>query len=151
MPLKSIGMKKILLALFAISSFTTINAQKKAAMVKAPAAAKEVFAKAHPGATGKWEKEDANYEVTFKESGKTMSCIVTPNGSILETETDMPVTSLPAPVAAYIAQHYKGVKVKEAATIVKADGTTKYEANVKGKDVMFDANGKLLSSKKEND
>ena len=143
-------MKKMLFALLTFSVVTVAQAQKKPAMVKAPAAAKEAFAKAHPGATGKWEKEDANYEVTFKESGKTMSCIVTPNGSILETETDMPVTSLPAPVTAYIAQHYKGVKVKEAATIVKADGTTEYEANIKGKDVMFDENGKLLSSKKEN-
>lgn len=144
-------MKKFLILSMAVIGFTSLQAQKNIADSKVPAAAKDAFMKAHPNVAGKWEKEEGAYEVTFKESGKDMSCVITSKGNILETETVMPVTELPAPVTAYIAQHYKGVKVKEAATIVKADGTTEYEAHIKGKDVMFDAAGKVIKSKKEND
>lgn len=145
-------MKKILIFSLAGIGFTSVQAQKNMAASSVPTAAKDAFAKAHPNVTGKWEKEGGNYEVNFTNGGKTMSCVVTSKGSILETETDMAVSELPAPVTAYIAQHYKGVKVKEAATIVKADGTTVYEAEIKGKDVMFDANGKVVKAqKKEND
>jgi uncharacterized membrane protein YkoI len=144
-------MKKILIFSMAIIGFTSLQAQKNIASSKVPAAAKDAFMKAHPNVTGKWEKEEGSYEVTFKESGKDMSCVVDKGGNILETETVVPLSDLPAPVTAYIAKHYKGVKVKEAAIIVKADGTTVYEAEIKGKDVIFDANGKVIKSKKDND
>lgn len=128
-----------------------LHAQKNIAPSKVTAAAKEAFVKAHPNITGKWEKEGTDYEVTFKEGGKDMSCVIDKAGMIKETETVMPASELPAPVTAYIAKHYKGTKVKEAATIVKADGTTVYEAEIKGKDVMFDAQGNPVKTKKDND
>jgi len=43
----------------------------------------------------------------------------------------------------------KGKKVKETAKIQKSDGTTVYEAEVKRKDMIFDASGKLLSEGKD--
>ncbi|MDQ6608681.1 MAG: hypothetical protein M3Y85_02550 [Bacteroidota bacterium] len=144
-------MKKFLILSIAVIGFASVQAQKKMKSVNAPVAAKEAFAKAHPNVTGTWEKEEGNYEVTFKEGGKSMSCVITAAGKVLETETDMAVSELPAAVTSYIAQHYKGAKVKGAATIIKADGTTEYEANIKGKDVMFDANGKVMKAEKEKD
>lgn len=127
------------------------GAQKNISASQVPAASKEAFAKAHPNVTGKWEKEGNDYEVTFKKQGKDMSCVIDKMGSIKETETDMPASELPAAVRAYINKHYKGAKVKEAATIVKADGTTMYEAEIRGKDVFFDAAGNLAKTKKDND
>ncbi|ANE53719.1 hypothetical protein SY85_24885 [Flavisolibacter tropicus] len=115
---------------------------------KVPATVKTSFSKAHPGVTAKWEKEAGNYEVSFKESGNDMSCVIDQQGSILETETDMAVSKLPATITNYIHQHYKGSKIKEAAKIVKANGEINYEAEVGGKDLLFDSSGKFLKEEK---
>lgn len=143
-------MKKMLLSI-AILAAVSVQAQKNLPASKVPSASKEAFAKAHPNVIGKWEKEEGDYEVTFREGGKDMSCVIDKAGKIKETETVIPLSALPAAVTAYIAKHYKGVKVKEAASIVKADGTTTYEVEIKGKDVLFDAAGNLVKTKKDND
>ena len=143
-------MKKMLLSIVLLTVIT-VQAQKNISPDKVPAGTKNAFAKAHPNVIGKWEMEEGEYEVSFKEGGKAMSCVIDKNGMIKETETVIPVSELPAPVSDYIAKHYKGVIVKEAATIVKADGKTIYEAEINGKDVLFDADGKLLKTKKDND
>ena len=48
---------------------------------------------------------------------------------------------MPAPILTAL----QGKKVKEAARIEKADGSTVYEAEVKHKDLIFDASGKMLN------
>ncbi|HSB92326.1 MAG TPA: hypothetical protein VLC28_04375 [Flavitalea sp.] len=144
-------MKKLLSIGLALITVASIHAQNNLASSSVPAATKAAFAKAHPNVNGKWEKEDGNYEVSFKENGKDMSCIIDKNGSIQETETEIPVSELPSPVTGYIAKHYKGIKVKEAAMIVKADGSIVYEAEIKGEDVLVDAKGNLVNKKKDND
>ena len=147
---KYLPMKKTLIIPITLIGFAGLYAQKKTTPVQAPVAANEAFMKAHPNVTGNWEKEGANYEVEFKEAGKTMSCVLTAKGDILETETDIAVSELPVAVNSYFAQHYKGAKVTEAAIIVKADGSTVYEAEIKGKDLLFDAAGNVIKSKKDN-
>ncbi|MGB8194835.1 MAG: hypothetical protein WCF67_23070, partial [Chitinophagaceae bacterium] len=97
-----------------------------------------------PRIKGTWEKEEGNYEVSFKESGKEMSCVIDGAGSIIETETTISVQELPQPAKDYIEQHYRNSKIKEAAKIVKANGETTYEAEINKKDVIFDSNGKFL-------
>ena len=114
-----------------------------------PAAAKETFEKTYSGIKGTWDKEDSNYEVSFKKDGKDMSAIISENGTIVETETDIPVTELPATVQDYIKQHYQGMTIKEASTIAKANGEVNYEAEVADKDVIFDANGKFIEEEKD--
>lgn len=148
--LKHSIMKQLLFSMVLLTAIS-VQAQKTLFTAKVPAATKEAFAKAHPNVTGKWEKEEGAYEVTFKEAGKDKSCVIDKAGSIKETETVIPFSELPPPVTAYINKHYKGVRVKEAAVIVKADGTTLYEAEIKGKDVLFDANGNLTKTKKDHD
>lgn len=135
----------------ALLTVISVQAQKNLDAAKVPAAAKAAFAKAHPNVTGKWEKEEGEYEVTFKEAEKEMSCVIDKAGTIKETETEIAPGELPAPVTAYIKKHYNGTKLKEAARIVKADGTTVYEAEIKGKDVLFDAAGNLVKTKKDKD
>ena len=70
-------------------------------------------------------------------------------GNLLETETDIPVNKLPAAVLSYLKEQYKGTPVKEAAKIIKADGTVNYEAEINKKDIILDTNGKFI--KKTND
>lgn len=113
-----------------------------------PAAARATFKTKFPAvASNTWEKEGDKFEAGFKLGGKTMSAVITPAGELLETETDIAPSQLPAPVRAKLASTYKGYKVTEAATIVSATGTTTYEAEVskgsKHQDVVFNADGSL--------
>ena len=114
-----------------------------------PAVAKTVFEKKYPNTTAAWEKEGKNYEVNFKQDGKTMSSVIDKNGTIIETETDMAIKDLPQSAQNYLKEHYKDAKIKEAAKIVKANGEVNYEALVNGKDVMFDVNGNFIKAAKE--
>ncbi|MDB5063242.1 MAG: hypothetical protein JWP67_3085, partial [Mucilaginibacter sp.] len=56
----------------------------------------------------------------------------------------IPVSSLPSGVAGYVKQHYKGAKIVEAGKVTDAKGTIMYEAEVKGKDLVFDEKGNFL-------
>jgi Putative beta-lactamase-inhibitor-like, PepSY-like len=114
-----------------------------------PAAVKSAFTAKYPATTGKWEKEDDNYEVNFSGQGKAMSAVIDKTGTILETETAITVRELPASAAAYVKQHYNAAKIKEASKIVKANGETIYEALVNGKDILFDMNGIFLREDKD--
>ena len=89
------------------------------------------------------------YEAGFKQNGNTMSALFWANGTMTESEMDIKVSDLPAAVLAYVKEHYKGKAIKEGAKITKADGTVNYEAEVAGKDVIFDANGNFLKEVKE--
>jgi Putative beta-lactamase-inhibitor-like, PepSY-like len=142
-------MKKLMImtALAAVFGFAA-NAQKTDA-AKVPAAVKAAFAKQYPGAVAKWEKEEGKYEAGFKQNGNTMSALFEANGTMIESEMDIKETDLPATVLAYVKEHYNGKKIKEGAKITKADGTVNYEAEVAGKDVIFDAKGKFLKEVKE--
>jgi hypothetical protein len=60
-------------------------------------------------------------------------------GQILEVEKEVEFSALPAAVQTAL----KGKKVKEAAIITKG-GKTMYEAEVGGKDLIFDAQGKAI-------
>jgi hypothetical protein len=136
-------MKRLLLPVF--FAFTVISAcGQKLSADKVPAPVKTSFATAHPGIKGTWEKEEGNYEVSFKEGGKEMSCVINAAGNITETETSMSAQELPQPAKDYMQLHYKGVKIKEAARIVNANGEVTYEAEVNKKDVIFDSKGNFL-------
>ena len=138
-------MKKIILALIVFISAYTF-AQKS----NPPAAAKAAFAKAYPGATKvKWDKEDGGFEADFELKGKKMAATYDAKGVYQESEVAIQVSELPASVTAYMKEHYKGITVKEAARITKANGAVNYEAAIKGKDVLFDANGKFIKEAKD--
>jgi Putative beta-lactamase-inhibitor-like, PepSY-like len=142
-------MKKLLLTTASILTVLfVINAQKTDAS-KVPAAVKASFSKQFPGITAAWEKESGKYEANFKQNGNSMSALFEVNGTMIESETDMAVSVLPATVLSYIKEHYKGKTIKEGAKITKADGTINYEAEVNGKDVIFDASGKFLKEVKD--
>ena len=132
-------MKKILIiAVFAFAAIE-VNAQKMTAD-KVPSAVKESLAKQYPNAkSAKWDKEDAGYEASFKMDGKDMSVVFDTKGMEKEVETDIKFSELPMPVQTAL----KGKKVKEAA-IVKKGGKTYYEAEVGGKDLLFEADGKMV-------
>ncbi|MDB5253114.1 MAG: hypothetical protein JWP27_2283 [Flaviaesturariibacter sp.] len=141
-------MKTGLLVLAMALAASQANSQKLAT-AKIPAAVKAAFARAHPGTTATWEKEDGNFEAVYRASGTEASCVITPTGNILETETAVSPDKMPPAVMTYIRQHYKGKKIRETARIERASGEVVYEVAVGGKDILFDTNGKLIKSAKD--
>lgn len=108
-----------------------------------PAAVCEAFSQKFPGVSDvDWDKEnDREWEAGFEQNGIEMSASFRADGAWLETETEIKAADLPAPVQAAL----KGKKVREAARIERADGTTVFEAEVGNKDLLFDAAGKRLN------
>ncbi len=137
-------MKKLLMSAMAVTVIMLSACAQKIDESKVPAAVKTSFATKYPATTAKWEKEGAKFEAGFKQNGNTMSALFEANGTMTESEMDIKVGELPAAVISYVKEHYKGKTIKEAAKITKADGSMVYEAEVNGKDLIFDTKGNYL-------
>ena len=120
------------------------------AQTNVPSSVQSSFTKLFPGITvKKWDKEEGKYEANFTKEGKQMSAVFDANGNLEETETVITVDKLPASVVPYVKEHYKGSKIEEAAMVLKSNGDKVYEAEIKGKDLLFDAKGKFLKEETE--
>lgn len=137
-------MKKAFIASFALSGLMIgVYAQKS---IKVPPAVKTSLMKKYPEA-GKvtWEKEKGNFEANWGgKSGEDNSAMFTPSGDFVEIVNAIPVSELPASVAPYVKAHFNGATVKEAGKVTDAKGKQTYEAEIKGKDLIFDLNGKYI-------
>lgn len=134
----------LLLLVCIVANGLSASAQKLAAS-KVPDAVKSSFSNKYPGVTtATWEKEGVKYEAGFKKNNHTMSALFEANGTMTESEVAIKVSDLPPAVITYVKEQYKGKTIKEGAQITKADGTINFEAEVDGKDVIFDAKGNFL-------
>ena len=111
-----------------------------------PAVVKSALAKKYPSATKvSWEKEKGNYEANWGgKSGEDTSVQFTPAGNFVEEVNAIAVSQLPAAVSEYVKAHYIGAKIREAGKVTDAKGTKMFEAEIKGKDLIFDENGKFI-------
>lgn len=111
-----------------------------------PAVVKEALAKKYPEATKvSWEKEKGNYEANWGgKSGEDNSVQFTPSGTFIEIVKAIAVADLPKNVGLYIKEHYNGAKIREAGKVTDAAGKTMYEAEIKGKDLVFDEAGNFI-------
>ncbi|WP_193812789.1 PepSY-like domain-containing protein [Kaistella flava (ex Peng et al. 2021)] len=127
---------------------TTLSAQKKGKTEDVPAAVKAAFAKKFPGVTAKWENEHGKYEANFDQGKHETSALYNADGTLEETEMEIPVSQLPKAASDYILKNNLG-KIKEVSMITKADGKVEYEAEVKSGDAMFTANGQFIKIVKD--
>ncbi|WP_413668626.1 PepSY-like domain-containing protein [Mucilaginibacter sp. Mucisp86] len=114
--------------------------------LEVPAAVKQSLAKKYPNATKvTWEKEKGNFEANWGgKSGEGTSVTFTPKGEFVEEVDAIPVNQLPSAVFEYVKTNYKGAKIKEAGRVTDATGKKMFEAEIKGKDLLFDEKGKFL-------
>jgi hypothetical protein len=139
--LKFKTMKKTIVFLFFLCFVATASFAQKLNAKKVPAAVTAAFAKRHAAVSKvSWELEKTNYEVGFMLDGKETSEVYTAQGIWVESEVEIKVAELPDAVKMKL----KGKKVAEAAKITKADGTVAYEAEIGGKDLLFDAKGNMV-------
>lgn len=143
--MKRIFAATILFATLMFSARAQEESGKKKGAVHPPAAAVAAFKKSFPAAAKvSWEREGALYEVNFRQDSREMSALYDEKGEWKETETGIALHELPASVTAYVKMHYPNARIREAARIQKADRVINYEAEVNGKDLIFDANGQFL-------
>lgn len=142
---KIIGLTAIL---FAIISATFAQENESNKHINVPAKVKTALMQKYPEAKKVgWEKENGNYEANWGgKSGEDNSVQFTPSGSFIEIVKAIPVGELPAKVANYVKQHYDGAKITEAGKVTDAKGKLSYEAEVHGKDVIFDENGNFVKA-----
>lgn len=142
-------MKTLILTLTVLLTVIGASAQKVSEN-KVPQAVRSAFQKLYPSASKvKWEREKENYEAGFEWNDVEQSVLLNARGTVLETETEIPVTDLPDAVLKYITQHHKDEKIEEAAKITDAKGNVTYEVEIKGKDLLFDTTGNLLLTKQK--
>jgi len=134
--------------LFALSSTTFAQENEANENIHVPAAVKTALHKKYPQATKVgWEKENGNFEANWGgKSGEDNSVQFTPSGNFIEIVKAIPVNQLPSNVAIYVKQHYHGAKITEAGKVTNAKGNLSYEAEVKGRDVIFDKDGKFVKA-----
>jgi hypothetical protein len=110
-----------------------------------PAVVKDAFKKTYKDVKDvKWEKEGANFEAEFEIGETDQSVVFDATGQVIETEIEIKVDELPSGVKDYLAKNYKDTKIKEATKITDSKGTITYEAEIKGKDLIFDSTGKFI-------
>ena len=140
-------MKKFLLsASLLMGAFTGAIVAQDLKSKDVPEAVKTAFDKKYPSAKKvNWEKEKGNYEANWGgKSGEDSSVVYTPSGDFVEIVVAIPVHQLPSGIAPYVNKNYKGATIKEAGKVTDAGGRHMYEAEIKGKDLIFDEKGVFL-------
>ena len=141
-------MKKYLSAIAFVTLFAGAASAQDLKSSQVPAAVKQSCMKKYPEAMKvAWEKEKGNYEANWGgKSGEDNSAMFTPSGTFIEIVKAISVSDLPASVATYVKTHEKGAKINEAGRVTDAKGKVTYEAEIKGKDLIFDENGNYLKA-----
>jgi len=150
-------MKKNILLLFAAILAGYIAHAQKIDAGKVPSAVVSAFSTKFPKAEQvTWEQESSNtYEATYRLNGKKVSVNLDKNGKWQETETEIGVDELPAPVAAAIRKEFSGYNIREASKIESEKHGNCFEAELEKEgetiDVLFTADGKVLGKSKMED
>ena len=123
--------------------YTTISSQANSKFT-VPDPVKAKIAKLYPNTSPKWEMEDGIYEATFKQNNVETSVLLSSDGSVIETETEMSPSLLPQTIKDYVLSKLPGKTITAASKIVDARSSIKYEAEVDKTDYLFDANGNFI-------
>ncbi|MDB5022541.1 MAG: hypothetical protein JWP78_296 [Mucilaginibacter sp.] len=139
-------MNKTILCALAMTVLTGIATAQDLKSKDVPAAVQGALTKKYPNASKvSWEKEKGNYEANWGgKSGEDTSVVFTPGGAFVEQVDAIALSQLPAVIAPYVKAHYNGAKIKEAGKLTDAAGRHLFEAEIKGKDLIFDENGKFV-------
>lgn len=138
-------MKKLILML-AIAGFITSAYAQTLMVSEVPSVVTKAFKQSHSKIdTVQWSKDGEFYKASYDLDKKDMTVTYTATGKLKETEAEISVAALPTPVLKYINENYKDDVVKKAAKVTSAKGKLIYAVKIKGMDLTFDSNGKLIT------
>ena len=111
---------------------------------KVPAPAQASFSKAYSKVSDvKWEKADGNFKAVFKEGGNDVKVTYNDKGERIMTEYGMDMKQMPTYISKYVADHYNNANVRSFARVDKPGSPVNYLAEIKGKTLLFGANGQF--------
>jgi hypothetical protein len=115
---------------------------------RAPDNIVSAFKKLHPNAViEEWNDEPPVWEAKYKDGDEKGAVSFDKEAIVTETELVIEESQLrnQPTIPDYIKAHYTGEKIQRCERITKADGTTTYEIQITGKEIVFDKEGKYLS------
>lgn len=131
--------------MLAIAGFITSSYAQTLMVNEVPAAVTKAFKKSHSKVdTVQWSKVGDNYKAKYAVKMKDIAITYNALGKLKETETEITVASLPTPVLKYINENYPADIVKWSSKIISARGKLIYAVKIKGMDLTFDSNGKII-------
>lgn len=151
-------MKKLILSLFLISSFSILCAQKTENVIKekdVPEAVKKSFEAKHPGMKAlQWELDAGKYEVDFMKEKTKYIAVFDPAGKWLITGTELKQADVPKKIMDHaLSGEYSTWKFNQARLVETPEIAKEYIVEVeKGDDdtmLYYDADGNFLRAKKE--
>jgi hypothetical protein len=96
-----------------------------------PQVVKDAFAKEYPDVkNAKWGMEGDNYSAEFKINKFETDAIYNAQGLLVATESEIPVSELPANIVSYIGENYAGSSIEEAERRNEGEAVS-YEVEVK--------------------
>jgi uncharacterized membrane protein YkoI len=148
----------VLVMIGACAQLMHSNDEKTIALDQAPAAVQSAIEKTLAGQKAEKivvEQEDGKttYEATYHVNGQERTAEFSAAGELIEVESDVDASALPAAVTGAIQKTYPAAKITEAAT-VSAGGQQYYEAGIKlsdGKEreMQINADGSIRADKAE--
>jgi len=125
-------MKKIIYLLLTVALMSNAAFAQKISADKVPTAVTSAFKAKFPTITkADWEIENANeYEACFKLNGEEVSANFDKTGKWLETETEIKVSALPAPVQSTLSKDFAGFKINEVSKIESVKNGNCFEAEI---------------------
>lgn len=146
--IKSKRMKQIFAICLMLLSFQALAQKINSSEV--PEIARTSFNKNFPKAVNvKWEKEDGNYEASFVSEGRKMAAAFNGKGDWLETEFKIEISELPKTITDYLEKNYPDAQIRSAEKINMTNDRTWYEVVINDHELILDANGKLIKTRKE--
>ena len=141
------SMKRYLFLIIVSLGLTSVMAQSlQTAAI--PKVVQDKVKSMYPGSTiKKWEKEGNDYEAGLVESGVPTSVVLDSRGTVKEIESRIQPELLPKEAQMHIAAQHPGKPIAEAAKIVFPSGKVLYEAEIGGKDYLYDAAGAPVKGK----
>jgi len=138
-------MKKLFLML-AIAGFLTSSYAQTLTVNDVPVPVTKTFTKTHPKVdTVQWSKSGDFYKAAYQVKTKDNIATYTVLGKLTETKAEISVASLPTEALKYINENYPSDNVKSSSKVTSAKGKVTYAVKIKGMDLTFNSNGKIIT------
>jgi len=139
-------MKQVITILGICCCISFIHAQEIEVSTVPPVVLDE-FALRYPDAKSIiWTFAREQYRAEFKNDKMATMAILGPDGTLLQTETQITITALPEPALDYMEKIYGEKKIEYAMIIEDQDGVITFEAIADKLDYTFDHNGQFLGT-----
>lgn len=137
-------MKQVSTLLCFLLWITLLNAQV-IEVTTIPTAVMDEFTLRYPDAKNiSWQYHDAHYQADFKNNKMSTMALLSEEGILLQTETQIRACALPEPALAYLAKKYADKKIEVASIMEDHAGVITFEAVVEKMDFTFDSTGEVL-------